>query len=99
MSTPANDPLILAVGRFEKLFERKPKDEPRFSILGRLEEESALLRRIYEAECDKNPASRATESARNLIALKHGISQTYGESIAVDVMANALAFASACSDK
>lgn len=64
----------------------------------RLEEQSALLRRIYEAELDKDPASRATESARsNLIALKHSIRQIYGESVAVDV-ANALAFASACGN-
>jgi hypothetical protein len=65
----------------------------------RLEEQSALLRRIYEAESDKDPASRSTASARsNLIALNHSISQIYGESVAVDV-ANALAFASACGDK
>jgi hypothetical protein len=65
----------------------------------RLEEQSALLRRIYEAEFDKDPTSRATECARsNLIALKHSISQIYGESVAVDV-ANALAFAAVCGDK
>jgi hypothetical protein len=65
----------------------------------RLEGQSALLRRIYEVEFAKDPTSRATESARsNLIALKHSISQIYGESVAVDV-ANALAFASACGDK
>lgn len=65
----------------------------------RLEEQSGFLRRIYEAEFAEDPASRATESARsNLIALKHSISQVYGESVAVDV-ANALAFASACGDK
>lgn len=64
----------------------------------RLEEQSALLRRIYEAEFARDPASHATESARsNLIALKHSISQIYGESVALGV-ANALAFASACGD-
>lgn len=65
----------------------------------RLEEQSGLLRRIYEAEFAKDPTSRATESARsNLIALKHSIGQIYGESVVVDV-ANALAFASACGEK
>jgi hypothetical protein len=34
----------------------------------------------------KDPASRATESARsNLIALRHTINQIYGESAALDV--------------
>ena len=65
----------------------------------RLEEQSGLLRRIYEAEFAKDSTSLATASARsNLIALKHSIGQIYGESVAVDV-ANALDFASACCDK
>lgn len=64
----------------------------------RLEEQSGLLLRIYKAEFAKDPTSRATRSARsNVIALKHSISQIYGESVAVDV-ASALGFASACSD-
>ena len=72
---------------------------PNSDTVERLEEQSALLRRIYEAEFGKDPTSRATESARsNLIALKHSIRQIYGESVAVDVT-NALAFASACGDK
>jgi len=52
----------------------------------RLEEQSGLLLRTYQAEIAKDPTSRATEAARsNLIALKHSISQIYGESVAVDV--------------
>ena len=52
----------------------------------RLEEQSRLLLRTYELEMAKNPASRATESARsNLIALRHTINQIYGESAAHDV--------------
>ena len=65
----------------------------------RLEEQSGLLLRTYQAEVAKDPTSLATESARsNLIALKHSISQIYGESVAVDV-ASALGFASACGDR
>ena len=59
----------------------------------RLEEQSGLLLRTYEREMAKNPASRATESARsNLIALRHTINQIYGESAALDVT-DALDFA------
>jgi hypothetical protein len=64
----------------------------------RLEEQSGLLLRTYQAEIVKDPTSRATETARsNLIALKHSISQIYGESVAVDV-ASALGFAFVCGD-
>jgi hypothetical protein len=64
-----------------------------------LEEQSGLLLRTYEAEVAKDPTSHATESARsNLIALKHSISQIYGESVAVDV-ASALDFTSACGKR
>ncbi len=46
----------------------------------RLEEQSGLLLRIYEAEFAKDPASRATRNSRsNLIALRHSINQIYGE--------------------
>jgi hypothetical protein len=59
----------------------------------RLEEQSGLLLRTYELEMAKNPASRATESARsNLIALRHTINQIYGKSAALDVT-DALEFA------
>lgn len=76
-----------------------PEAQLNSETVERLEEQSGLLRRIYEAEFAKDPTSRATESARsNLIALKHSITQIYGESVAVDV-ANALTFASACGDK
>lgn len=59
----------------------------------RLEEQSGFLLRTYELELGKDPASRATESARsNLIALRHTINQIYGESAALDVT-DALGFA------
>ena len=52
----------------------------------RLEEQSGFLLRTYELELGKDPASRATESARsNLIALRHTINQIYGESAALEV--------------
>jgi hypothetical protein len=63
----------------------------------RLEEQSGLLLRTYQAEIAKDPTSRATEAARsNVIALKHSISQIYG-AVALDV-ASALGFAFACGD-
>ncbi len=59
----------------------------------RLEEQSALLQRIYQAEFAKDPTSPATESSRsNMIALRHSINQIYGEAAASDV-ADALRFA------
>jgi len=59
----------------------------------RLEEQSGLLLRTYELEFAKNPTSHGTESARsNLIALRHTISQIYGESAALEVT-DALRFA------
>lgn len=67
----------------------------------RLEEQSGLLLRTYELELARNPASRATESARsNLIALRHTINQIYGESAALDVT-DAVGFATvlACSEE
>ena len=55
-------------------------------VIERLEEQSGLLLRTYEAEFAKDPTSHATESSRsNLIALRHTISQIYGESTALDV--------------
>ncbi len=45
----------------------------------RLEEQSGLLLRMYEAEFAKDPTSPATESSRsNIIALRHSINQIYG---------------------
>jgi hypothetical protein len=45
----------------------------------RLEEQSELLRRMYQAEFAKDPTSLATESSRsNMIALRHTIGQIYG---------------------
>jgi len=53
----------------------------------RLEEQSALLQRIYQAEFAKDPTSPATESSRsNMIALRHSINQIYGEAAASDVV-------------
>jgi len=52
----------------------------------RLEEQSGLLLKIYEAEFAKNPTSPATESSRsNMIALRHSIHQIYGQAAAVEV--------------
>ncbi len=59
----------------------------------RLEEQSDLLLRMYQAEFAKDPASRATGSLRsNMIALRHTIHQIYGEGAALDVE-NALSVA------
>jgi len=45
----------------------------------RLEEQSELLLRMYQAEFAKDPTSLATESSRsNMIALRHSINQIYG---------------------
>jgi hypothetical protein len=64
-------------------------------VIERLEEQSGLLLRTYQAQFAKDPTSHATESSRsNLIALRHTISQISGESTALDVT-NALEFASA----
>ena len=52
----------------------------------RLEEQSGLLLKIYEAEFAKDPTSPATESSRsNMIALRHSIHQIYGQAAAVEV--------------
>jgi hypothetical protein len=49
--------------------------------LGRLEKQTKLLLKVYLAERAKDPSSRGTESSRsNLIALRHTITQMYGES-------------------
>ena len=59
----------------------------------RLEEQSGLLLRTYQAEFAKDPTSPATGTSRsNLLALRHSINQIYGESAALDV-ANAIGFA------
>ena len=45
----------------------------------RLEEQSELLLRMYQAEFAKDPTSLATESSRsNVIALRHSLNQIYG---------------------
>jgi len=59
----------------------------------RLEKQSELLLRMYQAEFAKDPASLATESSRsNMIALRHSINQIYGAA-GLDV-ANAMGFPS-----
>ena len=59
----------------------------------RLEEQSRLLLRTYQAEFAKDPASPATEASRsNMIALRHSINQIYGAA-GLDV-ANAMGFPS-----
>jgi hypothetical protein len=56
----------------------------------RLEEQSELLLRTYQAEFAKDPTSLATESSRsNMIALRHSINQIYGAAAGLDV-ANAM---------
>jgi len=57
----------------------------------RLQEQSELLLRMYQAEFAKDPTSLATESSRsNMIALRHSINQIYGAA-GLDV-ANAMGF-------
>ncbi len=57
----------------------------------RLEEQSELLLKMYQAEFAKDPTSLATESSRsNMIALRHSINQIYGAA-GLDV-ANAMGF-------
>lgn len=52
----------------------------------RLEEQSRLLLKMYEAELAKDPTSPATKSSRsNMIALRHSINQIYGQSAALEV--------------
>ena len=44
-----------------------------------LEKQGELLARIFQAERAKDPSSRATEAARsNVIALRHTLTQLYG---------------------
>jgi hypothetical protein len=46
----------------------------------RLDEQSELLLRIYQAELAKDPSSRATKSSRsNMMALGHSVDQIYGK--------------------
>jgi hypothetical protein len=66
--------------------------EARFDreTIERLEEQSRLLLKMYEAEYAKDPESPATESSRsNMIALRHSIHQIYGQSVALE-LANSL---------
>jgi hypothetical protein len=59
----------------------------------RLEEQSGLLLRIYQAEFAKDPVSPATKSSRsNMIALRHSINQIYGQAAGLEAakVANSL---------
>jgi hypothetical protein len=57
--------------------------EPR--IIQRLKKQEEFLLRVFQAECAKDPGSRATESSRsNVIALRHTLKQIYGEVVAPD---------------
>jgi hypothetical protein len=52
----------------------------------RLEKQSKLLLKTYQAELAKDPASPATESSRsNMIALRHSINQIYGDAATLEV--------------
>jgi hypothetical protein len=52
----------------------------------RLERQSRLLLRTYQAELAKDPASSATQRSRsNMIALRHSIIQIYGDAAARQV--------------
>jgi hypothetical protein len=60
------------------------------ATIERLEEQSELLLKTYEADFAKDPMSAATESSRsNMIALRHSINQVYGEAAASE-LANSL---------
>jgi hypothetical protein len=57
--------------------------EPR--IIQRLKKQEEFLLRVFQAECAKDPGSRATKSSRsNVIALRHTLKQIYGEVVAPD---------------
>jgi hypothetical protein len=48
----------------------------------RVRKQSALLLRLHEAELASDPTSHATASSRsNLIALRHTITQLYGDDV------------------
>ena len=54
-------------------------------IIERLRKQHEFLLRIFQAECVKDPGSRAAESSRsNVIALRHTLKQLYGEVVAPD---------------
>jgi hypothetical protein len=51
----------------------------------RLRKQSEFMLRVYQAEFDRDPTSRATASARsNVIATQHTVRQIYGDAIARD---------------
>ena len=63
-------------------------DEVDSATIERVKKQHEFLLRIFQAECAKNPSSRAAESSRsNVIALRDTIKHLYGLSVAPD-MAN-----------
>jgi hypothetical protein len=60
--------------------------QPALKTVEHLREQTSLLRKTYQAELAKDPASHATESSRsNLIALRHTIHQVYGDSVVDEI--------------
>jgi hypothetical protein len=52
----------------------------------RLEKQSRLLLRTYQAEVARDPSSPATKSSRsNMIAMRHSINQIYGAAATLEV--------------
>jgi hypothetical protein len=65
----------------------------------RLQEQSGLLLRIYQADFAKDPTSPATESSRsNMIALRHSINQIYGQAAGLEVAKAANSLGSTTDD-
>ena len=64
-------------------------EEIEYGTIERLKKQHEFLLRLFQAECAKDPGSRATESSRsNVIALQHTVRQLYGEAIARDLGAD-----------
>jgi hypothetical protein len=60
-------------------------EEVESGIIERVKKQHEFLLRIFQAECAKDPDSRATKSSRsNVIALQHTLKQMYGEVVASD---------------
>ena len=59
----------------------------------RLEKQSRLLLKTYQAELAKDPESSATESSRsNMIALHHSIKQIYGDTATLEETSDMASF-------
>jgi hypothetical protein len=56
------------------------KEQLDLETMERASKQCALLLRLYQMEFAKDPSSRATGSSRsNLLALRHTMTQIYGE--------------------